>query len=74
MHDDSSTWQAAEAYMSLGNVSYARVNEDYFRQAIHFLRRASDTPGFPLPSHLQRQDASRSLLSVNERMKSLTDL
>jgi hypothetical protein len=41
--------------MSLGNVSYSRVNEDYFRQAIYFLRRASDTPGFPLPAHLQRQ-------------------
>ncbi|KAF2436514.1 hypothetical protein EJ08DRAFT_655504 [Tothia fuscella] len=44
----------AEAYMSLGNVSYSGVNEEYFRQAILYLRRASDVSGFPLPSHLQR--------------------
>lgn len=46
--------KAAEAYMSLGNVSYSRMNEDYFRQAIDYLRMASDTAGFPLPSHLQK--------------------
>lgn len=46
--------EAAEAYMSLGNVSYARTNTDYFRQAIVYLRRASSIPGFPLPAHLQR--------------------
>jgi hypothetical protein len=46
--------EAAEAYMSLGNVSYARTNTDYFKQAIMYLRRASDIPGFPLPAHLQR--------------------
>jgi len=46
--------EAAEAYMSLGNVSYSSTNTDYFRQAILYLRRASVIPGFPLPSHLQR--------------------
>lgn len=46
--------EAAEAYMSLGNVSYTRINTDYFRQAIMYLRRASRIPGFPLPAHLQR--------------------
>jgi len=46
--------EAAEAYMSLGNVSYASTNTDYFRQAILYLRRASGIPGFPLPGHLQR--------------------
>jgi hypothetical protein len=40
--------------MSLGNVSYSRMNEEYFRQAIYCLRTASDIAGFPLPSHLQR--------------------
>ena len=38
--------------MSLGNVTYTRVNEDYFRQAIYYLRRASNTPGYPLPAAL----------------------
>lgn len=40
--------------MSAGNVSSGRANMDYFRQAVHLLRRASATPGFSLPVHLQR--------------------
>lgn len=46
--------QAAEAYMSIGNVSHSRVNRDYFCQAIQYLRIASQIPGFPLPTHLQK--------------------
>ncbi|KAF1986210.1 hypothetical protein K402DRAFT_92523 [Aulographum hederae CBS 113979] len=44
---------AAEAYMSLGNVSYARSNERYFRQALSYLRTAQAIAGFSLPPHLQ---------------------
>ena len=40
--------------MSLGNVSYSRINEDYFRQALHYLRQASNVAGYPLPAHLRR--------------------
>ncbi|ERF72206.1 hypothetical protein EPUS_02093 [Endocarpon pusillum Z07020] len=36
---------AAEAYMSIGNVSYAPGNEQYFRQALAYLRRASQIQG-----------------------------
>jgi len=43
---------AAEAFMSLGNVSYSSVNEGYFRQALIFLRRASQIPGYTLSTHL----------------------
>lgn len=46
--------QAAEAYMSLGNVSYARTNEAYFRQALRYLRSTGRVPGYDLPLHLQR--------------------
>ncbi|KAF2498857.1 hypothetical protein BU16DRAFT_455968 [Lophium mytilinum] len=45
---------AAEAYMSLGNVSYARVNERYFREALRYLRLAHNVPGYTLPAHLQQ--------------------
>ncbi|OCK75798.1 hypothetical protein K432DRAFT_396965 [Lepidopterella palustris CBS 459.81] len=45
---------AAEAYMSLGNVSYTRVNERYFRQALTYLRLASGQHGYNLPAHLQQ--------------------
>ena len=46
--------QAAEAYMSLGNVSYTRTNEAYFRQALTYLRSTTVIPGYELPIHLQR--------------------
>jgi hypothetical protein len=46
--------QAAEAYMSLGNVSYSYVNERYFRQALVYLRRASQLPGYTLSQYLQQ--------------------
>ncbi|KAF2234470.1 hypothetical protein EV356DRAFT_532782 [Viridothelium virens] len=44
----------AEAYMNLGNVSYARVNEGYFRQAVTYLRRAAAIEGYVLASYLQQ--------------------
>ncbi|KAK7180745.1 hypothetical protein PSPO01_13187 [Paraphaeosphaeria sporulosa] len=44
---------AAEAYMSLGNVSSPKVNGQYFRQALEYLRSASELPGYALPLHLQ---------------------
>lgn len=46
--------QAAEAYMSLGNVSYSRVGEGIFENAVLFLRAASQIPGYSLPRHLRR--------------------
>ncbi|KAF2806923.1 uncharacterized protein BDZ99DRAFT_393927 [Mytilinidion resinicola] len=45
---------AAEAYMSLGNVSYARVNERYFREALRYLRLADNVPDYTLPVHLRQ--------------------
>ncbi|KAK5006246.1 hypothetical protein LTR39_005714 [Cryomyces antarcticus] len=44
----------AEAYMSLGNVSYTRINEQYFHQAISYLRMATNVPGYSLSPHLQQ--------------------
>jgi hypothetical protein len=46
--------QAAEAYMSLGNVSSPRTNEQYFRRALQLLQRASQVQGYSLPRHLQK--------------------
>lgn len=46
--------QAAEAYMSLGNVSSPRTNEQHFRRALQLLQRASQTEGYKLPGHLQK--------------------
>ena len=40
--------------MSLGNVSYTRTNEAYFRQALRYLRSTARIPGYELPTHLQR--------------------
>ncbi|KIW25355.1 uncharacterized protein PV07_08540 [Cladophialophora immunda] len=45
--------EAAEANMSLGNVSYSHQNEQYFHRAIRYLRRASQIPGFRLSAYLQ---------------------
>jgi hypothetical protein len=46
--------QAAEAYMSLGNVSYTPSNEQYFRQALMYLHRASQIHGYTLSPYLRR--------------------
>ncbi|KAK8243706.1 hypothetical protein HDK77DRAFT_7439 [Phyllosticta capitalensis] len=46
--------KAAEAYMSLGNVTYSRHNRRYFTQAIFYLRTAAGLPGYRLPEHLQQ--------------------
>ncbi|CAI6332134.1 unnamed protein product [Periconia digitata] len=45
--------KAAEAYMSLGNVSSIKVNEPYFRAALLYLQEASRVPDYNLPAHLQ---------------------
>ncbi|KAF2187838.1 hypothetical protein K469DRAFT_568615 [Zopfia rhizophila CBS 207.26] len=45
---------AAEAFMSLGNVSSIRVNEQYFHEALAYLRAAGEIPGYGLPAHLQQ--------------------
>ncbi|RVX65836.1 hypothetical protein B0A52_10293 [Exophiala mesophila] len=45
--------EAAEANMSLGNVSSSHGNERYFHAAIRYLRRASDIPGYVLSPYLQ---------------------
>ncbi|KAH7060521.1 hypothetical protein B0J12DRAFT_336660 [Macrophomina phaseolina] len=46
--------KAAEAYMSLGNVSYSRNSHQYFNQALQYLRMASSIAGYQLPEHLQQ--------------------
>lgn len=46
--------QAAEAHMSLGNVSSPRTNQQYFRRALQLLQRASEIQGYALPRHLQK--------------------
>ena len=40
--------------MNLGNVSYTRVNETYFRQAITYLRQATAIEGYVLSAYLQQ--------------------
>ncbi|KAF2105380.1 hypothetical protein BDV96DRAFT_509438 [Lophiotrema nucula] len=45
---------AAEAFMSLGNVSSVRVNDRYFHEALGYLRAADEIPNYTLPSHLQQ--------------------
>jgi hypothetical protein len=47
--------QAADAYMSLGTVSYTPGNEQYFRQAVLYLRSASQLQGYTLSVSMQRQ-------------------
>ncbi|KAI9825772.1 MAG: hypothetical protein M1826_006874 [Phylliscum demangeonii] len=46
--------QAAESYMSLGNVSFPREAEELFGRAIRFLRRARQLPNYALADYLQR--------------------
>ncbi|KAF2739116.1 hypothetical protein EJ04DRAFT_427519 [Polyplosphaeria fusca] len=45
---------AAEAYMSLGNVSSVRINEQYFHEALGYLRAAAEIQDYTLPNHLQQ--------------------
>ena len=40
--------------MSLGNVSYSHHNEQYFQQAVRYLRTASSIEGFQLSPYLRR--------------------
>ena len=40
--------------MNLGNVSYVRINERYFRQAITYLRQATVIEGYTLSTYLQQ--------------------
>ncbi|KXT07556.1 hypothetical protein AC578_10191 [Pseudocercospora eumusae] len=44
---------AAEAYMSLGNTSSPRINQQYFGRAIQLLRAATSIPGYTLSRYLQ---------------------
>ena len=46
--------QAAEAFMSLGNVSSLKTNGRYFSKALSFLHTATELPGYVLPHHLQK--------------------
>ncbi|ORY19480.1 hypothetical protein BCR34DRAFT_595437 [Clohesyomyces aquaticus] len=46
--------EAAEAFMSLGNVSSARANQPYFHLALVYLREASELPDYTLPAHLHQ--------------------
>ena len=56
--------QAAEAYISLGNVSSDRINEQYFRQALYYLRRANEIPGYTLCTALQQYVPSLPFLDT----------
>ncbi|KAI9885197.1 MAG: hypothetical protein M1823_003000 [Watsoniomyces obsoletus] len=44
----------AEAYMSLGNVTSARMAEEHFISALRYLRRARQVPDYALAPYLQR--------------------
>ncbi|KXT10518.1 hypothetical protein AC579_2359 [Pseudocercospora musae] len=44
---------AAEAYMSLGNTSSPRINQQYYRRAIQLLQAATSIPGYTLSRYLQ---------------------
>jgi hypothetical protein len=46
--------KAAEAFMSLGNVTSPRVQDDYFRQAILHLQAAKELDSHSLPLHMQQ--------------------
>ncbi|KAH8815132.1 hypothetical protein F5884DRAFT_871294 [Xylogone sp. PMI_703] len=45
---------AAEAHMSMGSVNSSPADEQYFINAIHYLRRAQTLPGFQLAAHLEQ--------------------
>ncbi|OWY43582.1 proliferating cell nuclear antigen [Alternaria alternata] len=45
---------AAEAFMSLGNITSVMANGRYFQQAIAYLRAARDTPNYFLSPHLEQ--------------------
>ncbi|KAK6433238.1 hypothetical protein LTR95_010581 [Oleoguttula sp. CCFEE 5521] len=49
---NSTNMKTAEAYMSLGNVSSPRVNEDYYRRAVRLLRAATLLPDYTLSRYL----------------------
>lgn len=46
--------KTAESYMSLGNVSSPRSNEEQFRRSLQLLRAASMIPGYALSRYLQQ--------------------
>lgn len=47
-------YQAAEAFMSLGNVSSLKTNGRYFQKALSYLRTATELSDYILPQHLQK--------------------
>jgi hypothetical protein len=46
--------QAAEAHMSMGNVTAARINDRYYQQAMVYLREAAQMDNYSLPAHLEQ--------------------
>jgi hypothetical protein len=46
--------QAAEAHMSMGNVTASRTNDRYYQQAMIYLREAADMDDYSLPAHLEQ--------------------
>ena len=46
--------QAAEAQMSLGNVTASPSDERHFAEAIRYLRRAEAVPGYSLSIYMQQ--------------------
>jgi hypothetical protein len=46
--------QAAEAHMSMGNVTSSRINERYYQQAMAYLREATELSDYSLPAHLEQ--------------------
>ena len=60
--------------MSLGNVSYARTNEAYFRQALRYLRSTGRIPDYELPQHLQRYVTLCYWLSAETLLTEFVDI
>jgi TPR repeat protein len=54
LDDQTNSMQAAEAYMSLGNVTSSRSNDRYFQQAMAYLREAAELGDYRLPAHLEQ--------------------
>jgi hypothetical protein len=39
--------------MSMGNVTWSKINEPYYQQAMTYLREAAELQDYSLPSHLK---------------------
>jgi hypothetical protein len=40
--------------MSMGNVTASKINDQYYQQAMIYLREASQTDSYSLPTHLEQ--------------------